>query len=385
LGAIVHFDTCYPRVSCEFHTESKRDLDSDLLDENATFVEGGMATTLLAQLPFSMVISDPNRKDCPIVYVNRAFEQVTGYSASMALGKNCRFLQGDERDQDARHKIRQAIENEESISVDIQNFRANDEPFLNRLMIAPVRDDNDKLFAFIGIQSELAEEKPGVALTVADATDLLRETQHRVKNHLAMVASMIRLEANNKNAPIGVNRYDVLARRVDALSLLYDEFTQSSVMAGTKYDVVSSGGYISRIASTIAALEGRSSIRTNIEVDTVPMRAKLAANLGLIVSEVLSNTYQHAFIGRKEGVVEIRLKSLGSDRIRLTISDDGVGMGDSDWPESGNLGARIVRSIAKSLKAEVRINSTSSGTSFKLEMISDLPTQIEEGGTRAAL
>ncbi|MEE4200815.1 PAS domain-containing protein [Erythrobacter sp.] len=356
-----------------------------MLDKNFDFVGEGPATALLAQLPFSMVISDPTREDCPIVYVNRAFETITGYSARMALGKNCRFLQGEDRDQPARAEIREAIQNEKSVAVDIRNYRANGEPFLNRLIIAPVHDEDGKLFAFIGLQSELAETEEGRVMTVRDATDLLRETQHRVKNHLAMVASMIRLEAKNERPDRKVNVYDVLARRVDALSLLYDEFTQSSIVPGTKYDVVSSGGYISRISSTIAALEGRASIRTNIDVDTIPMRAKLAANLGLIVSEVLSNTFQHAFVGRKEGVVEVRLKSLGSDRIRLTISDDGVGMGDSDWPNTGNLGARIVRSIAKSLRAEISVNSTGLGTVFTLEMLSDLPTQIEQDGGRAAL
>jgi len=347
------------------------------------FLHEQAARNLLAQLPFSMVISDPHREDCPIVYVNRAFEKVTGYSAEMALGRNCRFLQGDDQDQKSREVVRKAIENEEQVSVDIRNYRANGEPFLNRLMISPVHDDEGRLFAFIGIQTELTEDSKA-ALSAADVTDLLRETQHRVKNHLAMVASMIRLESRHER-PDPLRSYDVLARRVEALSLLYDEFSQTSVQVGGRYDVVSAGGYVSRVASTVGALDGRSSVRLNIDADTIPMRTRDAANLGLILSEVLSNTFQHAFRDRREGLVEVRLKSLGSDRIRLTVADDGVGLGESKWPNEGNLGARLVTSIARNLGADLSITSPGTGTMFQLDLKLDLPTMIEQDGARVAL
>lgn len=79
----------------------------------------GTARHLIEHMPLSMVICDPNREDCPIVYVNRAFTEVTGYSPNMAVGQNCRFLQGEHRDQSARETLRAAIEAHSSCAADI--------------------------------------------------------------------------------------------------------------------------------------------------------------------------------------------------------------------------------------------------------------------------
>ncbi len=354
---------------------------ANVIDDTDDFNDAA-AKNLLARLPFSLVISDPSQEDCPIIYVNRAFETVTGYSSAFALGRNCRFLQGDDRDQPARQTLRDAIENEQSASVDLRNYRADGEMFLNRLMIAPIHDDKGKLFAYMGIQTELGEDESVGTIALEEATRMVKETQHRVKNHLSMVASMIRMESQNRETKDGPHSFDTLARRVEALSLLYDEFTQTGVPTGGHQDVVSAGAYISRVAATVGALDARTSIRLNVDTDTVPMRTKNAANLGLIVSEILTNTFQHAFQGRSEGLVEVRLKEAGSDRIRLTISDDGVGLNGSDWPNNDSLGSRLVVSIARGLDGELNVSSIGSGTIVSLDMPYHLPTTIDNEGAR---
>lgn len=67
------------------------------------------ARELIETMPLSMVITDPHRPGAPIVYVNRAFEEVTGYSARFAVGRNCRFLQGDDTDQPGLVTLRAAL------------------------------------------------------------------------------------------------------------------------------------------------------------------------------------------------------------------------------------------------------------------------------------
>jgi PAS domain S-box-containing protein len=337
------------------------------------------ARYVFANFPLSMVIADPNQPDCPIVYVNRAFTEVTGYSAGMAVGRNCRFLQGELRDQPARARLRDAIGAGESCTVDVVNFRANGERFLNRLMIAPVRDDAGRLFAYVGVQTELSEEDRASGISAADAIGILRETNHRVKNHLSMVASMIRLERGPHDP---ARTYEVLARRVEALSLLYDEFSTPQIDRGADYDVVSAGGYISRVAATVGALDGRKSIRLNVETEAVYMRSGDAAALGLLASELLSNTLRHAFPDRSEGLVDVRLRALTNGGIRLTIADDGVGLGGSGWPEKGNKGARIVRGLVAQLDGELDVNSGRWGTSITVDMPYALATRRGPDGTR---
>lgn len=353
------------------------------MDEHFGFSDEGptaeTARHLLAHMPLSMVISDPHREDCPIVYVNRAFTEVTGYSPNMAVGRNCRFLQGRKRNQGAREVLRRAIEDQEPCAVDIVNYRANGEQFYNRLMIGPVLDDNDNIFAYIGVQTELSTEEHATSITAEEANLILRETQHRVKNHLGMVASMIRMSSRDSDP---IESYNLLARRVESLSLLYDEFSAHDVAKEGQYDVVSAGGYISRVAATVGALDGRKAIRLNVDTEAVYMRTNDAAALGVLTSEILSNVLQHAFPGRAEGLVDVRLRKMTNGLIRLVINDDGVGLGDTQWPEGNSTGAMIVRGLVGQLDAEIDVRSGQAGTNVTVDIPYMLATVVDDDGER---
>ncbi|MFO6463753.1 PAS domain-containing protein [Jannaschia sp. KMU-145] len=344
------------------------------------YVEAGQS--MLANLPLSMVLTDPNRPDNPIIYVNRAFEQLTGYAASAAVGQNCRFLQGDARDQPQVEVLRRAIEARESVTVTLDNRRLDGSSFRNRLIIAPAFDDDGSIYAFIGIQSaveDVAEDAHPDDADIASFDDRLREMQHRVKNHLQMVASMIRMQSKEADPRAA---FPILARRVDALAALYDEFHIPPRSGEARYDVVSAGGYVSRVVSIVGALDGRRNVRVTVDTDPVYMRTERAAQLGLLTSELLSNALNHAFDGRSEGVVSVQMKELGGDRLRLTVSDDGTGMGGSNWPEQGNLGARIVRGLAGDLGAEMTVTSTGSGTIVTVQLDNPIDTSLEADGRR---
>ena len=341
------------------------------------YLEAGKA--ILADLPLSMVLTDPNRPDNPIVYVNRAFEQMTGYAASYAVGRNCRFLQANGQDQQAEvAELARAIRAHEPTNVVLRNSRLDGSTFLNRLMISPVADEEGQIYAFVGIQTEVVEDRPEQS-EVLPIDDRLDEMQHRVKNHLQMISSLIRMQRRGGDP---VDSYGTLSRRVDALALLYEEFQQPPRPGDVRYDVVSAGGYVSRVASTVASLDGRRNVRVGVDVDPVYMRTERAAQIGLLTSEVLSNTLRHAFDGRPEGMVTVSLKQHGGDRVRLIVSDDGVGLGDVDWPRQGNLGANIVRSLAQGLDAELGVVTSDNGTVVTMDIDNPVDTSLETDGTR---
>ncbi|MEZ3115483.1 PAS domain S-box protein [Halobaculum sp. MBLA0147] len=108
-----------------------------------------------AQTP--LTLSDPSRPDNPMVYVNEAFERVTGYDAEACLGRNCRFLQGPETDERAVEQIRAAIDAREPVTVELTNYTADGEPFRNRLTVTPVYDDGE-LVHFLGSQEDVTDE-----------------------------------------------------------------------------------------------------------------------------------------------------------------------------------------------------------------------------------
>ncbi|MHC5349884.1 EAL domain-containing protein [Metapseudomonas furukawaii] len=105
------------------------------------------------------LICDASAPDLPIIYVNPAFERITGYSAGETLGRNCRFLQGPDREQTGIAEIRLALEEQREVHVVLRNFRKDGTPFWNDLYIAPVPDEHGRITHFIGVQNDISEQK----------------------------------------------------------------------------------------------------------------------------------------------------------------------------------------------------------------------------------
>ncbi|MFY7805747.1 MAG: diguanylate cyclase domain-containing protein [Limnoraphis robusta] len=106
-----------------------------------------------------VIITDATQSDHPIIYVNQAFERITGYSALEVRGKNCRFLQQEDRDQANLEIIRNALKNHEDCSVILRNYRQDGVLFWNEVSISPVRDDAGNFTHYIGIQTDITERK----------------------------------------------------------------------------------------------------------------------------------------------------------------------------------------------------------------------------------
>lgn len=110
-----------------------------------------------------IVIADARRPDMPVVYVNPAFERITGYSRVESVGRNCRFLQeGGEVDEAAAialTEIKKGLQEQREVSVVLRNYRKDGSPFWNDLFIAPIRDDEGEVTHFIGVQNDISEKK----------------------------------------------------------------------------------------------------------------------------------------------------------------------------------------------------------------------------------
>jgi len=94
----------------------------------------------------------------PIVYANKAFATMSGYSQEEVVGKNCRFLQGDDRDQEARTALREAIDACQPVEVTLRNYRQNGELFYNHLAITPLFDHEGNLIYYLGVQYDVTQQ-----------------------------------------------------------------------------------------------------------------------------------------------------------------------------------------------------------------------------------
>ncbi len=119
--------------------------------------------------------------DQQLVYCNRAFEEMTGYSAAEVLGTNCRFLSGDDRSQPALEIVREALRDCKSCQVTLRNYRKDGSMFWNRLTISPVTGPNGQASHFIGVQEDITDQ--------VEADETLRDKQREL-NHIGRLSFM---------------------------------------------------------------------------------------------------------------------------------------------------------------------------------------------------
>ena len=105
-----------------------------------------------------VTLADPDQEDLPLVYVNKAFESITGYTLAETVGKNCRFLQGNEHDQAGVKQLREAIKNKQPVEVVLRNYRKNGELFYNHLLVSPLFDSHGNLLYFLGVQFDITPQ-----------------------------------------------------------------------------------------------------------------------------------------------------------------------------------------------------------------------------------
>jgi len=106
-----------------------------------------------------ITLSDPLQPDNPIVYVNEVFELITGYDRDEIVGRNCRFLQGKDRDQPELDRVREAIRGQKAVKVTLRNYRKDGSLFYNELSIRPIFDRQGRLIYFLGVQYDVTEIK----------------------------------------------------------------------------------------------------------------------------------------------------------------------------------------------------------------------------------
>jgi PAS domain S-box-containing protein len=112
-----------------------------------------------------VVITDPALPDNPIIYTNSAFEKISGYPTKEIIGQNCRFLQGEKTSRTEVAKVREAIKEERSVVVELENYRKDGTVFWNELALYPIYVPSEDKLYFVGVQKDVSDRKSEEAKT----------------------------------------------------------------------------------------------------------------------------------------------------------------------------------------------------------------------------
>lgn len=334
----------------------------------------------------SMIVTDPRQPDNPIVFANDAFLRLTGYAREEVMGQNCRFLQGPHTDPFAIDQIRASITDREDISIDILNYTKSGNPFWNALYLSPVSNEDGELQFYFASQMDVTDRKEWEQRLTADkarfedavrqrtrelqaALDaqnvLLHEVDHRVKNNLQMVSSLIIMQSRSiPDENIKRSLHEML-ERIDAVSTVHRRLYQSDDVQS--FDVAD---FIRDLVTDLLAASGRPELYSDFDLEPVIIPANKATSVALMINELVTNALKHAFgdamNGSAAGRIAVKMRNNG-DRFTIEIADNGRGMPANKVGDK-TFGTRLITSLARQLEAEIDWQDGAPGTRVVITM-----------------
>ncbi len=341
----------------EFFSQNVRELDSDLLRTLATlgnqigeFVERARVDEELrtrdraiASSINGILITDASLPDNPVIYVNPAFERLTGYSAEEAIGRNCRFLQGSETDRETVGRIREAVGVQQEINVILLNYKKDGTPFWSDLTITPVRDDDGNVTHFIGVQNDVTERKQaeedlraakeGAEVASRAKSQFLANMSHELRTPLNAIigySEMLQEQAEDLQTPgLVPDLMRIHTAGKHLLTLINDILDLSKIEAG-KMDLYLESFDVARMAREVSATvepliaQKENQFSTDIAEDLPAMRADLTK-----VRQSLFNLLSNSAKFTERGTIKLTVAPRewnGAPGIEMRVSDTGIGM-----------------------------------------------------------
>jgi len=209
-----------------------------------------------------------------------------------------------------------------------------------------------------------AEEKIRSALVEKEV--LLKEIYHRVKNNLQVVSSLLNMQSRRAASLDTKRLLDDSASRVASIALVHEQLYRAENLSSIELRE-----YIGRLARSLTSVNRPLSMRVDlrVEVDEIFMGIESAIPLGLVVNELVSNAYRHAYpAGADEGVILVRMSRLAGGCLRLEIRDDGRGLPVGfDPSRDGGLGLQLVLALTGQLGGELTFDTGRGGACFDLK------------------
>lgn len=212
---------------------------------------------------------------------------------------------------------------------------------------------------FIAIFEDITERKfaeQAVRASLKEKEVLLRELYHRTKNNMQVISSLIGLKSASINNPEIINILLDMRNRIQTIALVHQKLYQSQNLS-----LVDLKEYITDLVQLIANSYSneKSNITFKLELENVNVLIDTAVPCGLIINELISNSFKHAFPDNRAGNIRVQLKKVEEETIELIISDNGIGIPDGfDFMNNNTLGMQLFHTIAlEQLMGDIKIES----------------------------
>lgn len=337
----------------------------DITSRKSAEADNQRLRTAVEQSYESIVITDTNGN---ISYVNKKFEEITGYSREEAIGKSPNVLKsGYTSDKDYKN-LWETISSGKVWEGEFKNKKKNGKYYWESARITPVRNEKGKIISYIAIKddiSALKKREEELVKALDEKEIILKEIHHRVKNNLQIISSLLKLQSETVNDPELKAHLRVSRNRIKSMALIHQQLFNSPDLRNIDIEE-----YLYSLSGQIYSTFNISPEKIGIKISAknIKFNVETAVPFGLIMNELITNSLKHAFVKRPKGNIEIVInKSLINGSYKLIYKDDGVGIpyelmnGAKD-----SSGLFLIKTLANQLDGQVEITNNL-GTLFEID------------------
>ena len=302
------------------------------------------------QTRMASCLADPKLADCPIVYANRAFLELTGYAQEEVIARNCRFLQGPDTDPEAVDKLRHLVEIGEYGVVDILNYRKDGTSFWNAVHVGPIYGADGSLEYLYGSQWNISEVIEGREARLSQDR-ITRELRHRTDNIFAVLSAIVRL--SSRGADDVADLSDKLTQRIGALAIAHRVSIDSESQSSKEADLQT------LVEEILAPYRSGNTDRLTTSGERVSLQRKAITPLGLSLHELATNALKYGALSVGDGTVEVSWH-VADDLLHLNwIEACGPAIDTSRAPDPDartGSGSRIIAGVLAGLKGTIKFD-----------------------------
>jgi len=306
--------------------------------------------------------------DAIIVYANPKFEQMFGYESGELVGQHVSIVNyGDENNtpEDVNQAIRAAVFQHGEATYEVHNLKKDGTPFWCSATTS-VFEHPEYGSVLVAVQQDITEHKQAeekIKASLKEKEVLLKEIHHRVKNNLGIVSSLLQMQCRRtQDSQVAAILCDS-QNRIASIALVHEKLYRSEDLADIDF-----AQYIPDLTTHLFDSYNVSSsqIKLKIQVDNASLDIETAIPCGLIINELVSNALKYAFIGNREGEIEVKFYQETECTLILIIRDNGIGLPENfDTKKAKTLGITLVQGLVKQLRGKLEIECHQ-GTQFKI-------------------
>ena len=240
--------------------------------------------------------------------------------------------------------------------------------FWTEVFVNPIYGNSGKVIDVSGIAHNITEKKQAeieIKQSLKEKEILVKEVHHRVKNNLQVISSILSLQSSYTKNKQTIELLKEIQNRVKSMAFIHESLYQSKDLTQINFSE-----YISTLSTNLLHSYITKEKEIDLKIDAPRLYLSLDQSIpcGLIVNELVSNSFKYAFEKRKKGLVKIVVKEVKNE-IRIVISDDGIGLPKSiDYKNTESLGLQLVTALAEQLSGKIKLSRTG-GTKYTLTFL----------------